>query len=463
MVKTEVLRAIPSVDAVLRWPQVQELIERIGHRMLVETIRGVIEEVRREVLEGRVFSDADHLRGEIENRLLRFCEKLQRPSLRPVINATGVIIHTNLGRAPLASEALSALEQIGARYCNLEYDIEGGHRGDRDVHCQEVLRQLLGAEAAVVVNNNAAAVFLVLNTLADGGEVIVSRGELVEIGGSFRLPEIMEKSGAVLREVGTTNRTRLADYRRALSERTRLILRVHRSNFRLVGFTEQPDLAELVALAHEHGLPCFEDLGSGCLIDLSPWGIRDEPTVAHSLTVGVDLCSFSGDKLLSGPQAGVIVGRASLIEKIKRNPLMRAVRPDKLTLAALEATLRAYLRGRPDQDVPVLRMIAQPAATIRRRAQRFVGRARRACGPHLRFSLHPGYSVTGGGSAPEVRLETTLVAVEADDTSATELERKLRSAHPPIIARIQDDRLVFDLRTVQPDEEAILIEVLRRF
>ncbi len=463
MVKTEVLRAIPSVDAVLRWPRVHELIERIGHRMLVEAIRGVIEEVRREVLEGRVFSDADHLRGEIENRLLHFCEKLQRPSLRPVINATGVIIHTNLGRAPLASEALSALEQIGAHYCNLEYDIEGGHRGDRDVHCQEVLRQLLGAEAAVVVNNNAAAVFLVLNTLADGGEVIVSRGELVEIGGSFRLPEIMEKSGAVLREVGTTNRTRLADYRRALSERTRLILRVHRSNFRLVGFTEQPDLAELVALAHEHGLPCFEDLGSGCLVDLSPWGIRDEPTVAHSLTVGVDLCSFSGDKLLSGPQAGVIVGRASLIEKIKRNPLMRAVRPDKLTLAALEATLRAYLRGRPDQDVPVLRMIAQPAATIRRRAQRFVGRARRACGPHLRFSLHPGYSVTGGGSAPEVRLETTLVAVEADDTSATELERKLRSAHPPIIARIQDDRLVFDLRTVQPDEEAILIEVLRRF
>lgn len=458
--RTEILRAIPSIDAVLRWPAIQEFVSRIGPGLVTQAVQGVVEEVRQEVRAGRAFSTPEDLHREIESRVIRVCRKIQSPSLRRVINATGVIIHTNLGRAPLSADALAALEEIGMHYSNLEYDLEQGRRGSREVHCQEILRRLLGVEGAVVVNNNAAAVFLVLNTLAEGGEVIVSRGELVEIGGSFRLPEIMEKSGAILREVGTTNRTRLSDYRRAISERTRLILRVHRSNFRIVGFTEQPDLSDLVALAHECGLPCFEDLGSGCLIDLSRWGIADEPTVAHSLSRGVDLCSFSGDKLLGGPQAGIIVGRASLIEKIKRNPLMRAVRPDKLTFAALEATLRGYLRASPEQQIPVLRMVTLSPAVLRRRAQRFVQRARRLADSRWNFSLRPGYSVTGGGSAPEARLETTLIAVHRDDLSANELEKKLRDAQPPVIARIEDDRLVLDLRTVQPDEERLLLDVL---
>lgn len=458
--RTETLRAIPSIDAIVHWPAVQEFVSRLGPDLVTQAVRAVVEEVRGEILAGRGFSTPEDLRREIEARVTRSCQKIESPSLRRVINATGVIIHTNLGRAPLSADALAALEEIGMHYSNLEYDLEAGRRGNREIHCQEILRQLLGVEAALVVNNNAAAVFLVLNTLAEGGEVIVSRGELVEIGGSFRLPEIMEKSGAILREVGTTNRTRLSDYRRAISERTRLILRVHRSNFRIVGFTEQPDLSDLVALAHECGLPCFEDLGSGCLVDLSPWGIADEPTVAHSLSMGVDLCSFSGDKLLGGPQAGIIVGRASLIEKIKRNPLMRAVRPDKLTFAALEATLRSYLRGSSEQEIPVLRMIVLSPAALRRRAQRFVQRARRMGDSRWRFSLRPGYSVTGGGSAPETRLDTTLIAVHRDDLSANELAKKLRDAQPPVIARIEDDRLVLDLRTVQPDEERLLLDVL---
>lgn len=458
--RTEILRAIPSIDAIVHWPGLQEFVSRLGPSLVTQAVRAVVEEVRQEILAGRGFSTSEDLHREIETRVIRSCRKMQSPSLRRVINATGVIIHTNLGRAPLSTDALAALEQIGMHYSNLEYDLEAGRRGSREIHCQEILGQLLGVEAAVVVNNNSAAVFLVLNTLAEGGEVIVSRGELVEIGGSFRLPEIMEKSGAILREVGTTNRTRLSDYRRAISERTRLILRVHRSNFRIVGFTEQPDLSDLVALAHECGLPCFEDLGSGCLVDLSRWGIGDEPTVAHSLSLGVDLCSFSGDKLLGGPQAGIIVGRASLIEKIKRNPLMRIVRPDKLTFAALEATLRSYLRASPEHEIPVLRMIALSPAALRRRAQRFVQRARRRSDSRWHFSLRPGYSVTGGGSAPEARLETTLIAVHREGLSANELEKKLRDALPPIIARIEDDRLVLDLRTVQPDEERLLLDAL---
>lgn len=460
MVRAQILRAIPSIDAILRWPGIRELAESLGLGPVTQAVRAVVAELRQEILAGRGFLSTDDLHREIETRVVRSCRKAQRPSLRRVINATGVILHTNLGRAPLSADALSALTQIGSHYCNLEYDLEVGRRGNREVHCQEILRQLLGVEAAMVVNNNAAAVFLVLNTLADGGEVVVSRGELVEIGGSFRLPEIMEKSGAILREVGTTNRTRLSDYRQAISERTRLILRVHRSNFRILGFTERPDLSDLVALAHEFGLPCFEDLGSGCLIDLSPWGIADEPTVAHSLSAGVDLCCFSGDKLLGGPQAGIILGRASLIEKVKRNPLMRAVRPDKLTFAALEATLRSYLRASAEREIPVLQMIAQSPAVIRRRAQRFIQRARRRSDSLWKFTLRPGYSVTGGGSAPEARLETTLIAVERQGMSASELEKKLRDASPPVIARIEDDHLVLDLRTVQPNEERVLLEVL---
>ncbi|GBC83554.1 L-seryl-tRNA(Sec) selenium transferase [bacterium HR10] len=455
----ERLRAIPSVESILRWASVAPWIERLGRTLVVSEVRAVTETVREEIRAGRLVVAFDEVPREIERRLRTRLEALERPSLRRVINATGVILHTNLGRAPLSAAALRALEQIGAGYSNLEYDLARGERGRREVHCQEVLRRLLGAEAALVVNNNAAAVLLVLNTLAEGGEVLVSRGELIEIGGAFRLPEIMAKSGAILREVGTTNRTRLDDYERAITERTRLILRAHWSNFRIIGFTERPSLKGLVALAHRHGLPCYEDLGSGCLVDVGPWGISDEPTVAQSLADGVDVCSFSGDKLLGGPQAGIIVGRAAIIERLARNPLMRVVRPDKLTLAALEATLRAYLAGR-FEEVPVLRMIALTPEHLRRRARAFARRLRRACGEAFHIRLKEGVSVAGGGSAPGVGLRTTLIALRHQQLSAQELDARLRAADPPVIARIEEEEVVLDLRTVSPEEEREMLRAL---
>ncbi len=465
----EQLRRIPSVESILRWASVAPWIERLGRTTVVREVRAVVEEIREEIRTGRFTvvsasstsaEGSDAVPQELERRLRARFEALERPSLRRVINATGVILHTNLGRAPLSAAALRAIHDIGAAYSNLEYDLAQGERGRREAHCQDLLRRLLDVEAALIVNNNAAAVLLVLNTLAEGGEVIVSRSELIEIGGAFRLPEIMAKSGAFLREVGTTNRTRLEDYERAITDRTRLLLRAHWSNFRIIGFTERPPLKDLVALAHRYGLPCYEDLGSGCLVDLSPWGISDEPTVSHSLADGVDVCSFSGDKLLGGPQAGIIVGRAAILERLARNPLMRAVRPDKLTLAALEATLRAYLAGQIEQ-IPVLRMIALTPEQLRRRARTFATRLRRACGGAFHVRLREGASVTGGGSAPEVGLRTTLVALRHQHIPTSELEARLRAANPPIIARIEEDELLLDLRTVSPEEEKEILRALQ--
>ncbi len=455
----ERLRAIPSVEAILHWDSVAPWIERLGRNVVVDEVRAVTEEVRGEIRAGRL--TLKEIPREIERRLRARLEAFEHPSLRRVINATGVILHTNLGRAPLGRAALSALERIGGAYSNLEYDLARGERGRREVHCQDVLSRLLGVEAALVVNNNAAAVLLVLNTLAEGGEVIVSRGELIEIGGAFRLPEIMEKSGAILREVGTTNRTRLSDYERAITDRTRLILRAHWSNFRIIGFTERPSLRDLVALAHRHGLPCYEDLGSGCLVDLSPWGIPDEPAVPRALAEGVDVCSFSGDKVLGGPQAGIIVGRREIIERLARNPLMRVVRPDKLTLAALEATLRLYVSGRTE-DIPALRMIAMSPSELRRRAQRLARQVKRAVGEMLRVRLREGTSVIGGGAAPEAKLPTTLIAVAHPELSAEELEARLRAHDPPIIARIEQEEVVLDLRAVFPEEEREVVRALVR-
>lgn len=455
----ERLRAIPSVESILRWTSIAAWVERFGRAAVVREVRAVTDELRRELRAGHLAVAREDVPREIERRLRARLEAFERPSLRRVINATGVILHTNLGRAPLSAAALRAIERIGAGYSNLEYDLTRGERGRREVHCQDVLRRLLDVEAALIVNNNAAAVLLVLNTLAEGGEVLVSRGELIEIGGAFRLPEIMAKSGAILREVGTTNRTRLEDYERAITERTRLILRAHWSNFRIIGFTERPPLRDLAALAHRHGLPCYEDLGSGCFVDLRPWEIPDEPTVAHSLAEGVDVCSFSGDKLLGGPQAGIIVGRAAIIERLARNPLMRVVRPDKLTLAALEATLRAYLAGR-FEEIPVLRMIALTPEQLRRRARAFARRLRRMCGEEFHVRLKDSASVTGGGAAPEVGLRTTLIALRHERLPTHELEARLRTGEPPIIARIEEDELLFDLRTVSPDEERSILQAL---
>jgi L-seryl-tRNA(Ser) seleniumtransferase len=384
------------------------------------------------------------------------------PSLRPVINATGVVVHTNLGRAPLADRARERIAEVASRYSTLEYDVAAGERGRRDIHAEHLVTRLTGAEAAVVVNNNAAATLLMLTALARGGEVLISRGELVEIGGGFRVPDVMAQSGAVLREVGTTNRTRVSDYAAAITERTVLILRVHPSNFTMEGFTERPDLPGLAALARERRIPLAEDLGSGFLglggAEHQP-SLAGEPSVSGSLSAGVDILCFSGDKLLGGPQAGILAGRQDLIAKVRQHPLMRALRVDKLTYAALEGTLMAWLAGHPERDVPVMRMIVMSREQIRTRAEHACERLRDVQG--LRTVLVDGYSAIGGGSAPGSQLPTALVAVERAGLSAAQLEERLRLATTPVIARIEDDRVLIDLRTVHIDEEDTLIEAIK--
>ena len=378
------------------------------------------------------------------------------PSLRRVINATGVIIHTNLGRAPLARAAAERVARLAAGYTNLEYDVERGERGRRDVHAERLLCRLTGAEAAVVVNNNAAATLLVLAAIASGREVIISRGELVEIGGGFRVPDVLAQSGAVLREVGTTNRTRAADYAATISDRTALILRVHRSNFRIEGFTARPSLAELVDVGHRFNVPVAEDLGSGYLglERPTPPSLGDEPTVPHSVAAGVDVVMFSGDKLLGGPQAGIVAGREAVVARIRTHPLMRALRVDKLTYAALEATLEEFAAGRAQSTLPVAAMLAMTAEDIGRRAQA-LAQALAARGMHA--TVADGQSTIGGGSAPGTTLPTKLVVVEHPSHNANDLERLLRRQPVPIIARIEHDRVVLDLRTVDPQDDPIVL------
>jgi len=435
----ERLRALPSVDEVLG--RLAHLPGDFPRGLVVEEVRRALERARAAIRAGREPS-AESIEAEIERSLAA----LARPSLRRVINATGVILHTNLGRAPLP--VFTPL----AGYSNLEYDLEAGRRGKRDVHAAGLLERLLG-RPAIAVNNNAAAVYLALHELAAGFEVVVSRGELIEIGDGFRIPEIMAQSGAILREVGTTNRTRIEDYQAAISERTRLLLRVHPSNFRIVGFTARPELRELVALGRAKGIPVYEDLGSGCLTDLRPVGL-DEPLVKDSLEAGASLVSFSGDKLLGGPQAGILAGEAELIARLRRNPMYRALRLDKLIYQALETTLRHLLLEAWDR-VPALRMIRLSAEQVRARAERLLARL-----PRLSAELIPGRSLIGGGATPEQSLPTWLIAISAADPA--ELERRLRQAEPPVIARIEEDRLLLDLRTVFPEEEDELAAALQR-
>ncbi len=434
---TEQLRSLPSVDEVLG--RLEPRRERFPRALIVDEIRRTLEDARRIIRGGR---PAPPLEAAVEAAL----EQLAAPSLRRVINATGVVLHTNLGRAPLPR-----FDPVFG-YSNLEYDAAEGRRGKRDVHAAPLLERLTG-RPAIAVNNNAAAVYLALHELAFGGEVLVSRGELVEIGDGFRIPEIMAHSGAVLREVGSTNRTRIEDYRDALNERTRLILRVHPSNFRIQGFTGRPRLEELAALAKTSGLPLYEDLGSGCLVDLNPHGI-DEPLVAASLDAGVNLVSFSGDKLLGGPQAGILAGDASLIARLRRNPMYRALRLDKLIFQALETALRALLLEQWDR-IPALRMIRLTPDEVRSRAERLVSRLK-----GLTASVAPGESVIGGGSTPEQSLQTWVIAIAARDVVA--LEQRLRANNPPVVARIEQDRLLIDLRTVFPEEEDELAAALAR-
>ncbi|MBM3796887.1 MAG: L-seryl-tRNA(Sec) selenium transferase [Acidobacteria bacterium] len=445
MSATPTLRALPSVHELL--DRLADLAPRFPHTLLAAETRAAIESARGAVRAkpGAAAPDA----AEIEADARRALEAWEAPSLRRVINATGVILHTNLGRAPLAP--MSALAE---GYSNLEYDLAAGARGKRDVHVGRLLERILGAPA-VALNNNAAATYLALNELAAGGEAIVSRGELIEIGDGFRIPDIMTRSGAVLREVGATNRTRLEDYRAALNERTRLIMIVHPSNFRIEGFTGKPARADLAKLAREAGVPLYEDLGSGCLADLTPYGVR-EPRVQESLADGVSLVSFSGDKLLGGPQAGILAGDAALVARLRRNPMFRALRLDKLILAMLESTLRDTLLERWDR-IPALRMIALPAHRIGERARAFAA----ALGALPGFSIEviPGQSLLGGGSTPEQTLPTWNVALQGPGLAA--FERRLRAQTPPVVARLEDERLLLDLRTIEPAEELSLLTACR--
>ncbi|HYE88760.1 MAG TPA: L-seryl-tRNA(Sec) selenium transferase, partial [Vicinamibacterales bacterium] len=376
-----------------------------------------------------------------------------RGSLRPVINATGVVIHTNLGRAPLARTAVERAVSIATGYSNLEYDLETGARGSRTVHAEALLTAITGAEAAVVVNNNAAATLLIVAALAAGREAVISRGELVEIGGGFRVPDVMRQSGASLREVGTTNRTRAADYSAAVSPATAMLLRVHPSNFRIEGFTERPALSELVGIGRAMQVPVVEDIGSGCLLE----DLHDEPSVQRSIAAGVDLVCFSGDKLLGGPQAGIIIGRKALVDRLRSHPLMRAIRADKMTLALLEATLAEYRAGRAGQTIPVQQMLHASTESIEERAQAL---AVQLAARGWQVGLLNGSSAVGGGSAPGLELPTVLLSLGRDGESADGLERRLRSLEPPIIARIERDRVLLDLRTVLPEQDEILSALL---
>ena len=459
---TDLRRRLPSVDEVLREDAVRALEARHGRELLLRHLRPLLDEARGLAGQGeeaRLATLLSELAARLEGRLLAAAA----PSLTTLINATGVVIHTNLGRAPLPREAAARVAAVASAYSNLEFDLEAGERGDREVHAEVRLRALLGAEGTVVVNNNAAAVLLAVNTLAEGREVVVSRGELVEIGGSFRIPDVLRKGGARLREVGTTNRTRLADYEGVLGPETGAILKVHPSNFRIVGFTGTPSLAELAALAHAAGVPLVEDLGSGALAALPP--PIEEPTVAASLEAGADLVTFSGDKLLGGPQAGLAVGRRAIVDAMRRNPLYRALRVDKMTLAALDAVLASHEAGRATREVPVLQMLSQPADEVRRRVEP-LGRSLAAEVPGLDVTVVPGSSVVGGGAAPGADVPTTLLTLAHPTRSAAQLAADLRAGTPPVVARVAEDRLVLDLRTVRPDEEpalsAALLRALRR-
>jgi L-seryl-tRNA(Ser) seleniumtransferase len=451
------VRLIPSIDALVSRPMLAREAATHGRESVTAAARQAADELRAEIKRpgARGPASEDEASAWIERRTIDILTTRLVPSLRPVINATGVIIHTNLGRAPLASESIERASRIASGYSNLEYELTAGERGHRHVHADRLLRELTGAEAALVANNNAAATLLVLAALASGREVIVSRGELVEIGGGFRVPEVLAQSGAQLREVGTTNRTRVADYAAAIGDRTALILRVHPSNFRMEGFTERPALEELAELAHQFKLPLFEDLGSGWLGSSETIeALRDEPTIDASLKAGADLVAFSGDKLLGGPQAGIVLGRRDLVDRIRRHPLMRAVRADKFTYAALEATLALWAEAPSRARIPVVRMLTMSIAEIETRARGLIDRL--ADVPAVRVELIDGFSTTGGGSAPGSALQTKLVAIGVKDLSAAALDARLRGSDPPIVARIQDGRVVLDLRTVIEPEDARL-------
>jgi L-seryl-tRNA(Ser) seleniumtransferase len=464
--RSELLRLLPSVDTLLQTATAAKISKQTGAKHLTALARAATGALRKEILNKRNGSEnysRDSLLKKTENRLKEIWRNERNLSLRTVINATGVIVHTNLGRAPLSENAIKALTENAARYCTLEYDLKTGERGKRGAQVENLLCELTGAESALVVNNCAAAAFLVLTVLARGGEVIISRGELVEIGGDFRVPDVMEQSGATLREVGTTNRTKISDYEKAFTENTRLILRVHPSNYRIVGFTAAPDLSELSELARDKNVLLYEDAGSGAMFDLRECGLTDEPVIGDSIKAGADVVTFSGDKLLGGVQAGLIVGRGEAIERIRRHPLYRALRVDKLIYAALEATLESFRRGTALEEIPVLKMLSMTGAELKTRTSKFAKKLIKNLGANenLQIEIIEGKSVVGGGSAPMAQPATTLLALKHEQLSASKLEETLRMSKPPVVSRILGDKVLIDLRTVSGVEEDELLKILK--
>jgi len=439
---------IPKVDRLLEWDGIKALLARHPRPTVLTAVRGVLDTLRSAARSGNLQAE-DLSEAGVTARIEREVARAAAFSLRRVVNGTGVVIHTNLGRSPLPERVRPVLDEIAYGYSNLEFDLKKGERGSRYSHVERLICELTGAEAALVVNNNAAAVLLALTALAAGKEVLVSRGELVEIGGSFRIPDVMGQGGAILREVGTTNRTHPRDYRQAVTPETALLLKVHSSNFAVVGFTAEVSAADLVAIGHECAVPVMADIGSGCLLDLSPFGIRGEPTVQEFVQAGVDIITFSGDKLLGGPQAGIIVGRREFIAPLKKHPLLRALRIDKLTLAALEGTLRLYRDERQAlAEIPTLRMLTASNDELAARARSFARRLRRTAPPAIRLTLTGGISQVGGGAYPLLELPTTLLAVEADGISPQEVEVRLRGMEVPVMGRIHRGRFLLDVRTL---------------
>jgi len=459
----KLLRFLPSIDALLITDTACDLIDQVGLKKTTELARSVTESLRKNIRDNtNEKPSSEKMLTAAENLLKTALKSEKNKGLRRVINATGVIIHTNLGRAPLSEKAKIAMIENASGYCSLEYDTKTGKRGKRGSYAEKLLAELTGAEGALIVNNCAAAAVLVLTALCNGGEAIVSRGELVEIGGDFRVPDVMTQSGAGLIEVGTTNRTKTLDYKRAISEQTRLILKVHPSNYRIIGFTSVPEVKDLAELAHENNILLYEDAGSGALFDLSKYGLKDEPIISDSIKSGADIVTFSGDKLLGGTQAGLIVGRKEVIEKIRKHPLYRALRASKLIYAALEATLKSFRKETATDEIPVLKMLSMSQAALKDRTERFAEKLAKQMGQEttLHIEVIDGKSVVGGGSAPGAQPNTALLCLKTNTCSANDLEKRLRLASPPIIARILEDRVVIDLRTVFEEEESQLLETL---
>ena len=462
--RKDLLRHLPKIDEVILLLEKQDIYEKASREIVREVCRDVVQKLRDRILTASdkqlpaLSSDAASAARSVEGVI----DDLYRYQLKRLVNATGVILHTNLGRAPLCPEALDRILEVGRGYSNLEFNLDRGERGLRYDHVSRLICVLTGAEDALIVNNNAAAVLLVLNTLAERKEAIVSRGELIEIGGEFRIPDVMTKSNSVLREVGTTNRTRLSDYEKAIGPNTGVILKVHTSNYRIIGFTEEAELTPLVALGKQHGIPVFDDLGSGCLIDLATHGLQHEPTVREVLASGVDVVTFSGDKLLGGPQAGIIVGKKEIVARIKKNPLNRALRIDKFTLAALEATLMRYLA--PDaapRTLRSLKALTEPQSDVRKRAHKLIQKLKRANMAHLTYELKEAKAAAGGGSLPTEDIPTIVVAVRHAKMPASRMEAKLRSATVPVIVRVDQEEILLDLRTVAEDEFGFILDGLK--